>query len=62
LILAAESRDARVTGYCEVPRRQRDIPLMPRVTEADRAAHREFILTLGERAIWNDFFPAPLGA
>ena len=56
LILAAESRDARVGGYGgEMPRRQREVPLAARVTEEDRAAHRQFVLTLGDRPIWNDF-------
>ena len=56
LILAAESRDARVGVYGgEMPRRQREVPLAARVTEEDRAAHRQFVLTLGERPIWNDF-------
>jgi DNA polymerase-3 subunit epsilon len=41
-----------------MPRRQREIPLSPRVTEADRAAHRDFVLTLGDKPIWNDFLPA----
>jgi len=57
LILAAEIRDARVASYGEIQRRQREIPLAARLTEADRAAHREFILTLGDRPIWNDFLP-----
>jgi len=53
---AAESRDARVGGYGgEMPRRQREVPLAARVTEEDRAAHRQFVLTLGDRPIWNDF-------
>jgi DNA polymerase-3 subunit epsilon len=55
LILAAESRDARASGHGEMPRRQRLEPLKPRVTEADRVAHWEFVVTLGEKAIWNDF-------
>jgi DNA polymerase-3 subunit epsilon len=38
-----------------MPRRQRLEPLKPRVTEADRVAHWEFVVTLGEKAIWNDF-------
>jgi DNA polymerase III subunit epsilon len=62
LILAAESQDIRVAGHGEMPRRQRQIPLAPRVTEADRTVHREFILTLGDRPIWNDFLVAPLSA
>ena len=58
LLLAAESRDILVAGVGEAPRRQREIPLAPRLTEADRAAHRDFILTLGDKPIWNDFLPA----
>jgi DNA polymerase-3 subunit epsilon len=62
LILAAESRDAGAGGYGETPRRQRVVPLAARVTEADRAAHRDFVLTLGDKPIWNDFLGASLGA
>jgi DNA polymerase-3 subunit epsilon len=58
LILAAETRDTRTGGYGEMPRRQRQVPLEPRVTDADRAAHREFIATLGDKPIWNDFLGA----
>ena len=59
LILAAESRDARVGVYGgEMPRRQREVPLAARVTEEDRAAHREFVLTLGDKPIWSDFLGA----
>jgi hypothetical protein len=28
---------------------------MPRVTAEDRAAHRAFVATLGEKAIWRDY-------
>jgi DNA polymerase-3 subunit epsilon len=62
LILAAESRDSRSAVHGETPRRQREVPLAPRVSEADRAAHREFILTLGDRVIWNDFLLVPLNS
>jgi DNA polymerase-3 subunit epsilon len=58
LILASESREIRVAGLGDMPRRLREIPLAPRITEADRAAHREFVLTLGDKPIWNDFLPA----
>jgi DNA polymerase-3 subunit epsilon len=58
LILASETRDTRVAGHGEMLRRQREIPLAPRLTEADRAAHRDFVLTLGDKPIWNDFLPA----
>src|SRR5256886_6956188 len=55
LILATEARDTRAGGYGEMPRRQRPIPLAPRVTEADRAPHHAFVATLGDKPIWNDF-------
>jgi DNA polymerase III subunit epsilon len=58
LLLATDARDILVMGVGEASRRQREIPLAPRLTEADRAAHREFILTLGGKPIWNDFLPA----
>jgi DNA polymerase-3 subunit epsilon len=58
LILATEARDARAGGYGEMPRRQRPIPLVPRVTEADRTAHQAFVATLGDKPIWNDFLGA----
>src|SRR5579871_1557787 len=59
LILASESRAIRVAGVGEMPRRLREIPLAPRITEADRAAHRQFVLTLGDKPIWNEFLPPP---
>jgi DNA polymerase-3 subunit epsilon len=55
LILATEVRDIRAGGHGEMPRRQRPIPLEPRVTEADRAAHQAFVATLGDKPIWHDF-------
>jgi DNA polymerase-3 subunit epsilon len=58
LVLAAESRDIRVGGYGEMPRRQREAPLAPRISEEDRIAHRAFIATLGDRPIWSDFLGA----
>jgi DNA polymerase III subunit epsilon len=57
LILASDSRDVRLTSNGDMPRRQRQIPLAPRITEADRAAHRDFVQTLGDKPIWNDFQP-----
>ena len=36
-------------------RRERDVALAPRVTDADRAAHRQFVATLGENALWRDY-------
>jgi len=35
--------------------RPRPLPLVPRLTEAERAAHRAFIAALGASAIWTDY-------
>jgi DNA polymerase-3 subunit epsilon len=35
--------------------RVRPSPLAPRLTEAERAAHRALVATLGPKAIWNEF-------
>jgi DNA polymerase-3 subunit epsilon len=56
LILASEVATAQV-GHGDTPRRQRGIPLAPRVTEAERDAHRAFIATLGDKPIWNEYLP-----
>jgi DNA polymerase III subunit epsilon len=58
LILATEARDARGGGYGDMPRRQREVPLAPRVTEAERAAHRDFVATLGDKPLWQEFLGA----
>src|ERR1700757_185351 len=60
LILASESREIRVGISGDMPRRQRPIPLVPRVTDVDREAHRAFIATMGEKAIWNEYFVQPV--
>lgn len=38
--------------------RARPAPLAPRLTEAELAAHREFVGTLGEQAIWLNYQPS----
>src|SRR3954465_10847267 len=55
LILASETRVTTTNGFGETPRRQRAVLLAPRITHADREAHRAFIATLGDKPIWNDF-------
>jgi DNA polymerase-3 subunit epsilon len=35
--------------------RERPVPLAIRLTDEHRAAHRRFIATLGEAAIWRDY-------
>ena len=39
--------------------RVRPTPLAPRITDAERAAHRAFVATLGDKAIWNEFLGQP---
>ena len=58
LILASETRVTVSSGLGETPRRQREVPLAPRITDADREAHRAFVATLGDKPIWNDFLAA----
>ncbi len=35
--------------------RARTVPLAPRITDEGRAAHRAYVATLGESAIWRDY-------
>jgi DNA polymerase-3 subunit epsilon len=35
--------------------RARTVALASRLTDADRTAHRDFVATLGEKTIWNDY-------
>ena len=55
LILASETRETRAGRTGETPRRQREVPLAPRITDNDREEHRAFVATLGDKPIWNDF-------
>jgi len=48
---------ARMDARADAPRRQRPVPLAPRLTEAARAAHRAFVATLS-RPLWQDYFGA----
>src|SRR5579871_256753 len=59
LILASDTSEIRVTGTIDAPRRQRPAPLAPRLSDAEREAHRAFVATLGDKPIWNDFLPPP---
>ncbi len=38
--------------------RVRPVALLPRVSDAEREAHRAFVATLGEKAIWNEYLAA----
>lgn len=55
-LILAETRQAAANGVIvDVGRRVREAPLMPRLTDQDRAAHRSFVASLGDKAIWLDF-------
>lgn len=54
-LILAETAPRQTGGTLDMPRRQRAVPLMPRVTDADRIAHQDFVATLGEKAIWKEF-------
>ena len=54
LILSQAATSAPVTGELIVIR-ERPQPLAPRLSADERAAHRAFIATLGENAIWREY-------
>ncbi len=52
----ADSGDRRVNGATgAIIVRERPSPLAPRIGDAERAAHREFVASLGENAIWRNY-------
>jgi DNA polymerase-3 subunit epsilon len=60
-LAAAEAAVAVAAGEEKILR-TRPVPLVPRLTEAERAAHRAFVATLGDKAIWTDYLPPPVTA
>ena len=54
-LILTETVAAEVETTGDRPRRQRPVPLASRLTEAEQAAHREFVATLGDQPIWNDY-------
>ena len=57
LILASENSGSSARESSDQPRRQRETPLAPRLTDADIAEHAAFVATLGEKTIWNEYAP-----
>jgi DNA polymerase III subunit epsilon len=52
----AESAAPRAnSGGGAMMARTRPAPLTPRLSEAERAAHREFVTSLGEAALWRNY-------
>jgi DNA polymerase III subunit epsilon len=56
-LAAAASGDGETRGPVQSVR-SRAQPLEPRLSAADRAAHRDFVATLGENAVWQDYVKA----
>ena len=54
-LILTENVAARAHAAGDTPRRQRTVPLAPRLTEAEQIAHREFVATLGDKPIWAEF-------
>jgi DNA polymerase-3 subunit epsilon len=54
LILSQTAAPIRVTGE-PIVLRERPAPLPPRISDEERAAHRRFVASLGENAIWRDY-------
>jgi DNA polymerase-3 subunit epsilon len=55
----AASSDPRTGAHIV---RVRPVPLPPRLTDVECAAHLTFIATLGDKAIWNDYVAPPAAA
>jgi DNA polymerase-3 subunit epsilon len=55
-LILSETVVTQLEGITDAPRRQRPVPLAPRLTEAEQAAHRDFVATLGDKPIWSEFY------
>src|SRR5512143_429151 len=57
-LILVESGERRGNGSNGVVTpRVRTVALTPRISDAEREAHRQFIASLGEKAVWRDFQP-----
>jgi DNA polymerase-3 subunit epsilon len=54
-LILSETRQSFSVGQTDAPRRQREMPLAPRIAEADATAHAAFVATLGGAPVWNEF-------
>src|SRR5262245_37625717 len=57
--LAEMAAVAVTTRTAEAIIRVRTTPLVPRLSADEVSAHRAFVATLGDKAIWNDYLPRP---
>jgi DNA polymerase-3 subunit epsilon len=55
--LSQTAAPVRIAGE-PIVLRERPVPLPPRLSEEELAAHRRFVATLGEDAIWRDYISA----
>ena len=58
-LILAEQGQARSYSQADAPRRQRETPLLPRLTADEVTAHRAFIASLGDNPLWNEFTAEP---
>lgn len=54
-LILANTAPLRDVIHADTPRRQRAVPLMPRLSDDELAAHQAFVGTLGDNAIWKEF-------
>ena len=54
-LVLADRVESRSGAQADTPRRQRQEPLLVRITEAELAAHAAFVATLGDKPVWNEF-------
>jgi DNA polymerase III subunit epsilon len=59
LVLVEIGRENATAGGAAVIAQPRPIALAPRVSEPERDAHRRFIATLGDKAIWLEYEARP---
>ncbi len=57
-LILVESVNGHAATDAKGAPRTRPIVLPPRVSEAEREAHRAFVATLGDKALWNEYRPA----
>jgi DNA polymerase-3 subunit epsilon len=61
-LVLVESGDGGDGRQSAIVVRQRPAPLPPRLSEADRHAHRAFVATLGNEAIWLTYLDRPVAS
>jgi DNA polymerase-3 subunit epsilon len=54
-LVLSQTATPAVTAGAIMVMRERTVPLAPRLTDEERTAHRSFIVTLGDAAIWRDY-------